>query len=147
MSTSLLLTVVTPLAVVLDALPVQAVRAADRSGWFGILPSHGDLLTVLEVSVLVYRDPEGREHFVGVRGGVLQVSGRRHVRVTTREALLSDDLPALQQQVKERLQKTAQDEATIHSRLAHLESAVLHRMADYLRTANPTLTSPQGGTK
>lgn len=52
---SLRLTIVTPLQVVLDIGEVRHVRAEDATGSFGILPGHVDFLTVLSVSVLIYR--------------------------------------------------------------------------------------------
>ncbi len=69
------LTVVTPQAVVVDE-NVSSIRAEDASGSFGILDRHADMLTALEVSVLIYRDRGGREQFVAVRGGLLTVTGR-----------------------------------------------------------------------
>ncbi|HLN22636.1 MAG TPA: F0F1 ATP synthase subunit epsilon, partial [Patescibacteria group bacterium] len=69
------LTVSTPLALLVEAEDVQAVRAEDDSGSFGILPGHADFLTALGVSVMTWRDHAGGEHHVALRGGVLEVIG------------------------------------------------------------------------
>lgn len=142
---SLRLTIVTPLQVVLDLDGVRHVRAEDATGSFGILPGHADLLTVLSVSVLIYRlataaDDEasegvvaGREHFVGLRGGVLRVTAGRHVQVFTREATQSDDLRTLSVEVKSRLTQAAAQEAEAYKTFARMEGALLSHMTDFLR--------------
>lgn len=142
---SLRLTIVTPLQLVLDIGGVRHVRAEDPTGSFGILPGHADLLTVLSVSVLIYREGgdadepgvvSGQERFVGLRGGVMFVSGGRHVQIFTREATLSDDLRALSAEVKSRLTQAAEQETDAYKRFARMEGALLSHMTDYLRHAN-----------
>ena len=101
------LRVATPMAVVVDAPDAVAIRAEDGSGHFGILPGHIDFLTVLEPSVVTWRDEQGREHFVAVRGGILTVQEGRTVEVATREAVAGDDLAALQAAVLARMRARA----------------------------------------
>jgi F-type H+-transporting ATPase subunit epsilon len=136
---SLRLTIVTPLQVVIDLGEVWHVRAEDATGSFGILPGHADFLTVLTVSVLIYRRIEGsdssvsEERFVGLRGGVLQVTGGRHIQIFTREATLGEDLHVLSTDVKQRQLAAAAQEAEAHKSFARLEGSLLHHMTDYLR--------------
>lgn len=138
---SLRLTIVTPLQVVLDVAGVWHVRAEDVTGSFGILPGHADFLTVLAVSVLIYRRGDvdgtdgsaGEERFIGLRGGVLQVTGGRHVQVFAREATLGDDLGVLSTDVKQRLLAAAAQEAEAHKSFSRLEGSLIHHMTDYLR--------------
>ncbi len=141
-SRSLRLTIVTPLHLVLDLDGVRHVRAEDPTGSFGILPGHADLLTVLSVSVLIYRvgagldDAEqspGSERFVGLRGGVLIVSGGRHVQVFTREAAQGNDLQSLSAEVKSHLTQAATQEAEAYKSFARMEGALLSHMTDFLR--------------
>jgi F0F1-type ATP synthase epsilon subunit len=40
--------------------PVTGLRAADASGWFGLLPGHEPFLTLLSPCLLTYRDEEAR---------------------------------------------------------------------------------------
>ncbi len=142
---SLRLTIVTPLQVVLDIDGVRHVRAEDATGSFGVMPGHVDFLTVLAVSVLIYRMDEestgsavegvatGREHFIGLRGGVMFVTAGRQVQVFTREATESDDLRALSIEVKSRLTAAEAQEAEAHKSFSRLEGSLLRHMTDYLR--------------
>jgi F-type H+-transporting ATPase subunit epsilon len=125
------LTIVTPTEVIAEVDPVIHVRAEDATGSFGILPRHADFLTVLTVSVLVYRGEDRRERFVAVRGGVLTVSERRRVEVFTREAVAGDDLRSLERDVLDRFRRAAA------LGLNRLEGALLRHVADYLRAAQP----------
>jgi F-type H+-transporting ATPase subunit epsilon len=126
------LAVLTPQALVLEK-EVRHVRAEDATGAFGILDHHADLLTALTVSVLVYRDLDGVEHFVAVRGGILTVSGHARVDVITREAVASDDLEVLERDVLVRFRKTLAAEQTARQGAVRLQGALLHRVADYMR--------------
>ena len=56
------LRIATPTVLVVEAEDVGHVRAEDETGAFGILPGHGDFLTVLATSVLTWRDRSGSEH-------------------------------------------------------------------------------------
>ncbi len=93
------LTITTPMDVLVDEPAACAVRAADESGSFGILPGHADLLTTLPASVLRWRGANGVLHFCALRAGVMSVTGGARVAVACREGILGDDLPALETQV------------------------------------------------
>ena len=126
------LLVMTPQSVVVDR-DVVHVRAEDESGSFGVLDRHGDLLTALTISVVVYRDQDRREHFVAVRGGLLTVTGGVRVQVLTREAVASDDLPSLERDVLARFRRSAADEERARAGASKLEGALLRRVADYVQ--------------
>ncbi len=67
------LSVATPLAIVVDTDDVAQLRAEDETGSFGILAGHADFVTALAISVATWRDKKGAEHYIAVRGGMLQV--------------------------------------------------------------------------
>lgn len=144
------LTVITPLALVLDQAGVEHVRAEDATGSFGILRGHTDFLTVLPLSVVIYRlqparpEDASREHFIGLRGGVLSVTGGWHVQVFAREALPSDDLLALSRAMKEHMAVSAAREAAAQRGLSRLEGALLSHMTDLLRLEHSGDTSTAG---
>jgi len=82
------LTVITPLAIIVEAGDVVHLRAEDETGAFGILSGHADFLTALAVSVVSWRDGHGVEHHVAVRGGILEVCGGKTIAVATPEGEL-----------------------------------------------------------
>ncbi|MEZ5670682.1 MAG: F0F1 ATP synthase subunit epsilon [Alphaproteobacteria bacterium] len=127
------LVVTTPVAVVVDADGVRHVRAEDATGAFGILPGHADLVTVLQVCVLTWRDGAGAEHHVAVRGGVLSVGGGT-VAVVTREAVGEDTLQRLGAAVLDRLRSDAEAEAAARTSSARMHLAAIRALDRYLRS-------------
>ena len=104
------LTVITPLAIVLEAEDVIHVRAEDASGAFGILECHADMLTALAISVVTWRDRASAEHHVAVRGGMLTVQDGVAVSIVTPEAVAGDDLHRLEAEVLGRFRRTLAEE-------------------------------------
>ncbi|MCE5972053.1 F0F1 ATP synthase subunit epsilon [Sinirhodobacter sp. WL0062] len=119
------LRIATPMTVAVDATQVRSVRAEDASGAFGVWPGHADFLTVLGASVLRWRG-QGEKvwHYCALRGGVLRVVDGARVEVACREAVVGDDLAALQAVVSEDAARRA-DEA----RRARGEQMRLHTRA------------------
>jgi F-type H+-transporting ATPase subunit epsilon len=136
------LTVCTPLAVVVESHDVVHVRAEDDSGAFGILPHHADFLTVLALSVLTWRDAQGGERHVALRGGVLEVRGGDAVFVATREAVEGDDLHQLEREVVSRFhsERAAEQAARVDAQRLYL--AAVRQIVRYLRPdAHPDFQS------
>jgi F-type H+-transporting ATPase subunit epsilon len=121
----------TPEALVIER-DVLHVRAEDESGAFGVLDRHADLLTAITISVLVYRDREGLEHFVAVRGGLLSVTGGNRVELLTREAVASDDLESLERDVLARFRRKDAEEKRARTGASRLEGVLLRRVAEYV---------------
>lgn len=131
MSGALELRIVTPLEIAAEE-PALLVAGEDATGRFAILPRHEDFLTVLTVSVLRWRTPEGHERYAAVRGGVFEVTGGRRVQVATPEAVLSDRLEELWPKVVERMRREAEQMAVERTAMARLELAVVRSLRDYL---------------
>lgn len=83
------LTIRTPAGLAYEG-EVEALRAEDTSGWFGVRAGREDLVAVLPPGLLLLRDAAG-EAFVALSGGLLSVE-RGACQVTAREAVLSRDL-------------------------------------------------------
>lgn len=132
------LTIVTPDQIRLDHAEVTVVRAEDDSGGFGVLPHHADFVTALTVSVVSWRRPDGGEGHCAVRGGLLTVSGGEEVAIATREAILGDDLAALEAVVRGRMSAEAEEERQAWSRAEHMRIQAIRQVIGYLR--------PGGGT-
>ena len=97
-------------AVVVDASGVRSVRATDATGSFGLLPGHEDLLAVLSVGLLSWRDAQGAWHWCAVRGGVLTLRDGCELHIASREAILGDDPAQLETTVLEQLRQRQQTE-------------------------------------
>jgi F-type H+-transporting ATPase subunit epsilon len=129
------LTVATPLAIVVDADDVAYVRAEDETGAFGVLPGHADFLTALSVSAVVWRDGRGVEHYVAVRGGVLEVSNGRTVAIATPQALAGENLRDLQTEVLTDFRRALDEEKTARVDAEKLYLAAVRQICKFARTS------------
>jgi F-type H+-transporting ATPase subunit epsilon len=137
------LSVTTPFAIVVEADDVAHLRAEDPTGAFGILPGHADFLTTLSLSVATWRDRGGREHYVALRGGILQVQGGQAIAIATPEAVPGEDLERLETEVLAAFRRAEEDERAARLDAQRLYLAAIGRIARLLRPAAPGF--PGGG--
>ena len=122
------LIVTTPLAIIVDDGDVVHLRAEDETGAFGILPGHADFLTVLSVSVVGWRNKDGVEHYVAVRGGMLEVRRGQFISIATSEAVRGDDLSKLESEVLVRFQREHDEEKTARVDARRLYLAAMEKI-------------------
>lgn len=127
------LSVATPLAIVVDAGDVAQLRAEDDTGSFGILAGHADFLTALAVSVVSWRDTQGAEHYVAVRGGMLQVRRGSTIEIATPEAVRGDDLGRLEADVLVGFRRELAEEQAAHADAQRLYMAAIRQIVRFLR--------------
>jgi F-type H+-transporting ATPase subunit epsilon len=127
------LDITTPFATVLHTDEAVHIRAEDTSGAFGVLHGHADFLTVLDVSVLTWRDARESEHYVALRSGVLSVRGGNSVTVTTAEAVAGEDLHRLEADVLTRFHRQADEERAAHTDAQRLHLAAIRQIMRLLR--------------
>ena len=127
------LTIVTPLAVVVETDRVAHLRAEDETGAFGILPGHADFLTALAVSVVTWRDAGGAEHHVAARGGMLEVRGGEAISIATPEAVPGDDLQRLEAEVLTRFRHEVAEEHAARTDAQRLYLAAIREIERFLR--------------
>lgn len=137
------LTVTTPLAIVVEVDDVAHLRAEDETGAFGILPGHADFLTALSVSVMSWRDARGAEHHIAVRGGMLEVRDGQRIAVATREAIASDDLQQLENDVLVAFRRAIEEEKAARVDAQRLYLAAIRQICRFLRSER-TATVPGG---
>lgn len=138
------LVVTTPTEIAVEQDPVRYVRAEDSSGSFGIEPRHADFLTTLIICVVRWRDDHNVEHYVAVRGGVLRVREGEVVEIATREAVVSDNLAHLRDQVLSAMIKNVEVEQSARAGALRLEHAAIRQIYRYLRPADrPIKAKPQ----
>ncbi len=121
-----------PTAIVVDR-EVASVRAEDASGGFGILRGHADFLTALELSVVSWREIDGRAGYCAVRNGILTVSGGKDIAIATREAHLGDDLDQLETVVLAGYREHREAERTTRTASAKLRMQAIRRMVEALQ--------------
>lgn len=122
------LRIVLPTEIFLDQ-PVRKIVAEAPNGYFGMLPRHIDFVTALVPGVLVYVDEDGSERFLGIDEGTL-VKCADEVLVSTRNAVLGEDLQSLRKAVQERFLELDERDRSARSALARLEAGVVRRFVE-----------------
>jgi F-type H+-transporting ATPase subunit epsilon len=130
------LRIVTPLSVVVDE-EADSLRAQDASGSFGIQPGHAPFLTALAVSILRWKN-DGTQRFCALRGGVLTVTGSTTVAISTRAAVVGDDLATLDAEALTRFQSEADEERVEHVETLRLQMNAVRQMISKLRQSADT---------
>lgn len=133
------LRIVTPLSVPVDEDGVTALRAADPTGGFGILPGHADFLTSLITGVVRWTAGDGTTRFCAVRRGQLSVTGGNTISITTREAVTGGDLATLEHDVVARLQADLEAERAERAGNAALELRAIRQIVTRLNPAGQGL--------
>lgn len=114
---------------VLLVTPATKVVAEAQNGSFGLLPRHIDFVTALAPGILTYTTPEDEEVFMAVDEGVLIKRGQE-VIVSTRNAVVSDDLGTLTEAVEKQFLSLDEHERSARSALARLESSFVRRFLE-----------------
>jgi len=130
----MILTITTPLAIVVDTTDVSHLRAEDETGAFGILPGHADFLTALSISVATWRDRTGIEHHAALRGGMFQVLNGDTITIATREAIVSDDLAHLQTKVLAAFRHETEAEKSARTDAQRLYLAAIRQISRFLKS-------------
>ncbi len=122
------LRIVSPIRVALDT-SVAKLTAEAPSGAFGLLPRHVDFVSQLVTGILAYTPEDGTERFVALNGGTLVKCGDT-VTVSTRNAILGDDLNTLQQKVRDEFHEITEHEREARAALARLEAGMVRRFIE-----------------
>jgi F-type H+-transporting ATPase subunit epsilon len=128
------LRITTPLAVVVDADGVRALRADDATGSFGVMTGHADFLTSLAIGVVTWRNADGTPHYCAVRRGMLSVTGGQDIAIATREAVAGDDLVTLDQTVLARFRADTETERAERVDSMQLQLNAIRQIVRHLRT-------------
>lgn len=81
MASLLNLELITPDGILLEE-PVSQVVAVTEIGEVGILPNHADLKSKLKSAPLRYKNQAGKEDYVAVLGGILEVTKNKVTVIT-----------------------------------------------------------------
>jgi F-type H+-transporting ATPase subunit epsilon len=122
------LRIVSPTQVALD-VPVAKLVAESPNGAFGMWPHHIDFISELVVGILSFTLEDGTERFVALNGGTL-VKCADTVTVSTRNAILGDDLRALQHSVAKEFRQITDTDRAARAALARLEAGMIRGFMD-----------------
>lgn len=128
MPSSMNLKVLLPFEVFADKTNVSRIVAETSEGLFGLLPHRLDCVAALTPGILTYETPSEGEVYVAVDEGVLVKTGP-NVFVSVRRALGGADLAQLREAVERGYLALDEEEQSVRSVLAKLESGFLRRFA------------------
>jgi F-type H+-transporting ATPase subunit epsilon len=124
------LRVITPLAVFERA--ASYLRLRDRTGFFGIMRGHADLLTILQTSLGYYRTPGGGEVFLAVEGGILRVEAGRAI-ISSPEVFEGADAAALARGIEASRARRLESERIFSRMIEGLQREFLEQTLAFVR--------------
>jgi len=122
------LTVLLPFEVFAQKTGVARIVAATREGAFGLLPQRLDCVAALAPGILIYQTEAEGEVFVAVDEGVLVKTGP-DVLVSVRRAISGTDLAQLRDAVEQQFAALDEQQQSVRSVMAKLETGFLRRCA------------------
>jgi F-type H+-transporting ATPase subunit epsilon len=108
---------------------VTRIVAVTPSGSFGLLPHRLDCAAVLAPGLLTYSTAAGGAAHIAIDGGVLVKTGA-DVLVCVRHAISGADLGSLRQAVEREFLNLNEQEKSIRTTLAQLESGLIRRFLE-----------------
>ena len=124
------LKVLLPFQIFVEKTGVSRIVAETSEGSFGLLPHRLDCVAALAPGILVYEHEAEGEVFVAVDEGVLVKTGL-DVLVSVRNAIGGTDLDTLHEAVEREFLNLDEQEKSVRSVLAKLESGFIRRFAAF----------------
>jgi F-type H+-transporting ATPase subunit epsilon len=124
------LKILLPFQVFADKTDVSRIVAETGEGSFGLLPHRLDCVAALVPGILIYQDESGGEFLVAVDEGVLVKAGG-DVLVSVRRAIGGTDLGQLHTAVEKEFLTLNENEQSVRTAVAKLETGFLRRFANF----------------
>ncbi|MFA5916022.1 MAG: F0F1 ATP synthase subunit epsilon [Burkholderiales bacterium] len=124
------LKILLPFKIFAEKSGVLRVVAETRAGSFGLLPRRLDCVAALAPGILVFETAAEGEVCVAVDEGVLVKTGA-DVLVSVRNAIGGTDLGKLRQAVENEFLNLDEQEKSVRSVMAKLESGFIRRFAGF----------------
>lgn len=109
---------------------VERMVVETPAGSFGFLPRRLDCVTALVPGILIYETAAEGESFAAVDEGVLVKAGA-DVLVSVRRAVGGSDLARLRETVEREYLTLDENEKSVRSAMAKMETGFLHRFAEF----------------
>ena len=127
---SMNLKVLLPFGIFAEKTGVSRIVAETREGSFGLLPHRLDCAAALAPGILIYEIAMEGEVYLAVDEGVLVKSGL-DVVVSVRKAIGGTDLGQLREAVDREFLTLNEQERTVRSVMAKMESGFIRRLAEF----------------
>ena len=124
------LKILLPFEIFAEHTGVSRIVAETREGSFGLLPHRLDCVAALAPGILIYETQADGEVFVAVDEGVLVKTGA-DVLVSVRNAIGGTDLDKLRAAVESEFLNLDEQEKSVRSVMAKLESGFIRRFAAF----------------
>lgn len=124
------LKVLLPFKIYTEKTGVSRIVAESRAGSFGLLPHRLDCVAALAPGILVFETEADGEVYLAVDEGVLVKTGA-DVLVSVRNAIGGTDLGKLREAVAQEFLNLDEQEKSVRSVLAKLESGFVRRFAAF----------------
>ncbi|HNP61313.1 MAG TPA: F0F1 ATP synthase subunit epsilon [Nitrospirales bacterium] len=124
------LKILLPFRIFAEQNAVTRIVAETRQGSFGILPQRLDCVAAFVPGILIYETDGEDEKYVALDEGVLVKSGP-NVLVSVRNAIAGTDLHQLREAVEREFLTLDEQEQSLRSVMAKLESSFVRRFADF----------------
>ena len=124
------LKVLLPFKVFAEKTGVSRIVAESRDGAFGLLPHRLDCVAALAPGILVFETEAEGEFYMAVDEGILVKTGT-DVLVSVRNAIGGTDLGQLRKAVEQEFLALDEQEKSVRSVLAKLESGFIWRFAAF----------------
>jgi F-type H+-transporting ATPase subunit epsilon len=124
------LKVLLPFQIFADKTGVSRIVAHTSGGSFALLPHRLDCIAALSPGILIYQNKAEGEVCLAVDEGVLVKTGM-NVVVSVRNAIGGADLSQLRKAVKQEFLNLNEQEQSLHSAMARLESSFIRRAVEF----------------
>ncbi len=124
------LKILLPFRIFAENAGVSRIVAETREGAFGLLPHRLDCVAALAPGILVFETEADGEVYVAVDEGTLVKTGT-DVLVSVRNAIGGADLAKLREKVEQEFLTLDDQEKSVRSVLAKLESGFIRRFAAF----------------
>lgn len=124
------LEILLPYGVFARVTNVDRIIAMTPAGSFGLLPHRLDCAAVLAPGLLTYATQGTGNIHLAVDSGVLVKTGAE-VRVCVRHAIAGADLGSLRQAVEQEFLNLSEQEKSLRTTLAQLESSLVRRFLEF----------------
>jgi F-type H+-transporting ATPase subunit epsilon len=124
------LKILLPFKVFAEKTGVSRIVAETREGSFGLLPRRLDCVAALAPGILVFETKAEGEVCIAIDEGILVKTGT-DVLVSVRNAIGGGDLDQLREMVEQEFLNLDEQEKSVRSVLAKLESGFVRRFAAF----------------